>query len=113
MKYLEPDGDEGGDRRHDREDLVGDGSRAVGEPHGEADQRVAERAKRDGLDEAEARRRFGYADGRRTHLASAELVLAAEVNDQHRAECADEVAGVDEPSCRAAGSSKRGGSPTP
>lgn len=67
-RVLESDGDEGGDREHDREDLVGDAARADREPHREADERVAQHAAEEALGCRELRLRLrdrdrGLADG--------------------------------------------------
>ena len=69
--------------------------RAVAQPDGEADERVAERAQSERLYEAEAGLPASDRKRRLTDCAAAEGVLLAEVDEDHRAEGAHEVAGVD------------------
>ncbi len=95
-RVLEAGRDERGDRRNDREDLVGRRVRAVGEPDGEADQGVAQHRERDRLDEPEARLRRSDRECRLPDGAVAEGVLLRRKEQDRGRERADEVADPDD-----------------
>jgi hypothetical protein len=93
---LEAGRDERRDRRDDGEDPVGRRAGAVREPDREADERVAERAEGDRLDEAQPDLRLRDRERLLADGAVAERVLPPHVHERSGRDRADEVPRVDD-----------------